>query len=159
VADRTFGHGGRVLRVDLTERRFEIEPLDPRWIRDVVGGRAANTKRLSEDLDPAGDPLGPANVLIFGVGPLTGTLLPASAYYTVTARSPLTGILGDSAAGGHFGPEMKLTGFDQIVITGCADSLTYLLVTDDGVRFVPCPEFAGRDVVQTTAAIREAHGD
>jgi aldehyde:ferredoxin oxidoreductase len=159
VADRAFGYGGRVLRVDLTERRFAIEPLDPRWIRDVVGGRAANTKRLCEDLDPASDPLGPANVLIFGVGPLTGTLLPASAYYTVTARSPLTGILGDSAAGGHFGPEMKLAGFDQIVITGCADSLTYLLVTDDGVRFVPCPDLAGRDVVETTAAIREAQGD
>lgn len=159
MADRAFGYGGRVLRVDLTDRRFEIEPLDGRWIRDVVGGRAANTKRLAEDLDPSSDPLGPGNVLIFGVGPLTGTLLPASAYYTVTARSPLTGILGDSAAGGHFGPEMKLTGFDQIVITGRADSLTYLLVTDDGVRFVPCPELAGRDVVHTTAAIREAHGD
>ncbi len=159
MADRVFGYGGRVLRVDLTARRFEIEPLDPRWMKDVVGGRAANTKRLVEDLDPASDPLGPGNVLIFGVGPLTGTILPASAYFTVTARSPLTGILGDSAAGGHFGPEMKLAGFDQIVVTGCADSLLYLLITDDGVRFVPCPELAGRDVVQTTAAIREAHGD
>jgi aldehyde:ferredoxin oxidoreductase len=145
--------------VDLTSRRFEVEPLDPRWIKDVIGGRAANTKRLAEDLDPASDPMGPGNVLIFGVGPLTGTLLPASAYYTVTARSPLTGILGDSAAGGHFGPEMKLTGFDQIVITGCADSLTYLLVSDDGVKFIPCPDLAGRDVVETTAAIRQDHGD
>jgi len=154
-----YGYGGRVLRVDVTSRRFEIEPLDPRWIKDVVGGRAANTKRLAEDLDTASDPMGPGNVLIFGVGPLTGTLLPASAYYTVTARSPLTGILGDSAAGGHFGPEMKLTGFDQIVITGCADALVYLLVTEDGVTFVPCPELAGRNVIDTTAAIREAHGD
>jgi aldehyde:ferredoxin oxidoreductase len=159
VADRTCGYGGRILRVDLTSRRFEVEPLDPRWIKDVVGGRAANTKRLAEDLDPASDPMGPGNVLIFGIGPLTGTLLPASAYYTVTARSPLTGILGDSAAGGHFGPEMKLTGFDQIVITGCADSLTYLLVSEEGVRFVPCPDLAGRDVVETTAAIRQDHGD
>jgi len=159
VADRTCGYGGRILRVDLTSRRFEIEPTNPRWIKDVVGGRAANTKRLAEDLDPAADPMGPDNVLIFGIGPLTGTLLPASAYYTVTARSPLTGILGDSAAGGHFGPEMKLTGFDQIVITGCADALVYLLVSEEGVKFVPCPELAGRNVVETTAAIREAHGD
>ncbi len=159
MADRIDGYGGRILRVDLTSRRFEIQPLAARWIRDVVGGRAANTKRLAEELDPASDPMGPDNVLIFGVGPLTGTLLPASAYFTVTARSPLTGILGDSAAGGHFGPEMRLTGFDQIVITGCADELTYLLVTEDGVRFVPCPDLAGRNVVETTAAIRETHGD
>lgn len=159
MAEPLCGYGGRVLRVDLTTRRFEIEPLDRRWINDVIGGRAANTKRLAEDLDPASDPMGPGNVLIFGVGPLTGTLLPASAYFTVTARSPLTGILGDSAAGGHFGPEMRLTGFDQIVLTGCAETLMYLLVTDEGVRFVPCPELAGRNVVETTAAIREAHGD
>jgi aldehyde:ferredoxin oxidoreductase len=159
VADRTCGYGGRIVRVDLTSRRFEIEPLDPRWINDVVGGRAANTKRLAEEIDSAGDPMGPSNVLIFGVGPLTGTLLPASAYYTVTARSPLTGILGDSAAGGHFGPEMKLTGFDQIIVTGCAESLTYLLVTEEGVKFITCPELAGRDVVQTTDAIRRAHDD
>ncbi|MGE5358074.1 MAG: aldehyde ferredoxin oxidoreductase family protein [Bacteroidales bacterium] len=159
MAERWHGYGGRILRVDLGARRFHVENLDPRWIRDVVGGRAANTKRLVEELDVAADPMGPDNVLIFGVGPLTGTLLPASAYYTVTARSPLTGILGDSAAGGHFGPEMKLTGFDQIVITGCADVLTYLLVTGDGVTFVACPELAGRDVVDTTAAIRDAHGD
>jgi aldehyde:ferredoxin oxidoreductase len=159
VAEAPCGYAGRILRVDLGERRFAIERLDPRWIKDVVGGRAANTKRLVEDLQPDADPLGPANVLIFGVGPLTGTLLPASAYYTVTARSPLTGILGDSAAGGHFGPEMKLAGFDQIVVTGCADALSYLLITEDGVKFVPCPELAGRNVVETTAAIREAHAD
>ena len=75
--------------------------------------RGANTKRLIEELNPGCDPLGPENLLIFGIGPLTGTLLPASAYYTVSAKSPFTGILGDSAAGGQFAAEMKLTGFDR----------------------------------------------
>ncbi len=149
----------RLLRIDLTNRRFSAEPVDPSWQKPVIGGRAANTRRLEEALDPDCDPLGPANPLILGVGPLTGSLLPASAYFTVTAKSPLTGILGDSAAGGQFGAEMKATGFDQIVVTGAADSLLYVLVSEAGVRFVDCPELAGKTALETTSAVRRALRD
>ncbi len=154
-----YGYGGRILRVDLSERRSHIEELDPAWVRPVIGGRAANSKRLFEELDPACDPLGPDNLLIFGVGPLTGSLLPASAYYTVTAKSPLTGILGDSAAGGQFAAGMKFTGFDQIIISGCSDTLLYLLISSDGVEFVECPRLAGKTIIETTTAIRRHRKD
>jgi len=154
-----YGYGGRILRIDLTERRFKIEKTDPQWIKSVIGGRAANTKRLFEELNPDCDPLSPDNLLIFGVGSLTGSLLPASAYYTVTAKSPLTGILGDSAAGGQFAAEMKLTGFDQIIITGKSDRLIYLMITDSGVEFIECPDLAGKNIIQTTELIRNLHKD
>jgi aldehyde:ferredoxin oxidoreductase len=155
----SYGYGGRVLRVDLSNRRCQAEPLDPKWIKPVIGGRAANSKRLFEELDSDCDPLSPENLLIFGTGPLTGSLMPASAYYTVSARSPLTGILGDSAAGGQLAAEMKQTGFDQIIITGQADRLLYLLVTADGGELVECPELAGRTIIETTSAIRSAQHD
>jgi aldehyde:ferredoxin oxidoreductase len=145
--------------VNLSSRTFFEEPLDPSWIKPVIGGRAANTKRLFEELKPECDPLGEDNILIFGTGPLTGSLLPASAYYTVTAKSPLTGILGDSAAGGQFAAEMKQTGFDQIIITGKADSLVYLMVTDSGVEFFECPELSGKTIVETTGTIRHNRKD
>ena len=154
-----FGYGGRVLRVDLTNREFQTEPLEESWVKPAIGGRAANTKRLFEELDPHCDPLGPDNILIFGVGPLTGSLLPGSAYYTVSAKSPLTGILGDSAAGGQFAPEMKLTGFDQVIITGKANRLLYLMITEKGVEFVECPEYAGMNIIETTKAIRDTQKD
>jgi len=154
-----YGYGGRILRIDLKERRFRIEDLDSSWIRPAIGGRAANTKRLFEELNTDCDPLGPDNVLIFGIGPLTGSLLPASAYYTVSAKSPLTGILGDSSAGGQFAAEMKLTGFDQIVITGKAESLLYLMVTESGVEFVDCPRYKGKTVIETTEALRRERKD
>ncbi len=153
------GYGGRILYVDLTEREFQIKPLKKGWIKNVIGGRAANTKRLLEELDTSCDPLGPENMLIFGVGPLTGSILPASAYYTISARSPLTGILGDSAAGGQFGARMKSTGFDQIIITGRGDPMLYLLVTDSGVRFVQCPELEGKNILETTEKIRKNNRD
>ncbi len=154
-----YGYGGQILRVDLTSERYRIEKISPGWFRSVIGGRAANTKRLFEELKTECNPLGPDNLLIFGVGPLTGSLLPASAYYTVTAKSPMTGILGDSAAGGQFGAEMKLTGFDQIIVTGKAESLTYLMITDSNVEFVKCPELAGKGIIETTTDIRKSHRD
>ena len=46
-----YGYGGRILRIDLTNRRYKIEPLEPSWIKPVIGGRGANTKRLFEELD------------------------------------------------------------------------------------------------------------
>lgn len=153
------GYGGHILRIDMSERTYTCEPLSLAWMKSVIGGRAANTKRLSEELDPQCDPLGPRNVLIFGVGPLTGTLLPASAYYTVSAKSPLTGILGDSAAGGQFAAEMKQTGTDQIIITGKSEHLLYLVVRDDTVEFVECPHLTGKSVMQTTYAIRKETKD
>ncbi|MHA1903416.1 MAG: aldehyde ferredoxin oxidoreductase family protein [Candidatus Thorarchaeota archaeon] len=154
-----YGYGGRVLRVDLSEKRFVIENLSKSWIKSVIGGRAANTKRLYEELPPDCDPLGPENILIFGVGPLTGSYMPASAYFTVSAKSPLTGILGDSAAGGQFAAEMKQTGFDQIIITGQSETLVYLMVTNSGVVFVECPELSGKNIVETTSEIRRAQRD
>jgi aldehyde:ferredoxin oxidoreductase len=153
------GYGGKILRVDLSDRRFIIENLSQSWIRPVIGGRAANTKRLYEELSPDCDPLGPENILIFGVGPLTGSYMPASAYFTVSAKSPLTGILGDSAAGGQFAAEMKQTGFDQIIITGQSETLVYLMVTNSGVVFVECPELSGKNIVETTSKIRRAQRD
>ena len=154
-----YGYGGRILRIDLTEERFHIEKTKKSWIKDVIGGRAANTKRLIEEIDPECDPLGPENILIFGIGPLTGSILPASAYYTVTAKSPLTGILGDSAAGGQFGAEMKLTGFDQIIIRGKAEDLTYLMITEEDVEFVRSPEYRGKAIVEVTEDIRKKQRD
>lgn len=154
-----YGYGGRILRIDLTERRFFVEELSSKWIKSVIGGRAANTKRLFEELDFSCDPLDPENILIFGVGPLTGSLLPASAYYTVTARSPMTGILGDSAAGGQFAAEMKATGFDQIILKGRAECLSYVKISDQGVTFIECPELAGTTIIETTQTIRRDFKD
>ena len=86
-------------------------------------------------------------------------MLPASAYYTVTAKSPMTGILGDSAAGGQFGAAMKRTGFDQIIMTGRSDTLIYCVITDTGVSFFDGKHLADKTILQTTDTIRKERDD
>ncbi len=153
------GYAGRVLRVDLARRAWRTEPLDPAAALRYIGGRGLNMDLLYREVAAGTPGLDPANRLIFGVGPLNGTLFPGAARFNVSAMSPQTGILGDSNAGGFFGPELKFAGYDQVVLEGRADSLIYLLITEDGVQFRPADDLRGLDVWATDAAIRAELGD
>jgi aldehyde:ferredoxin oxidoreductase len=153
------GYGGRVLRVNLTTGHISWETTDPEFMLRVIGGRGLNARRLSLELKRDVDPLSPENLLLLAVGPLTGTLLTGSAYFTISGKSPLTGILGDSAAGGHFGPEVKQAGYDQIIITGRSEQPGYLLIADDHVEIRDGSHLWGHDIWETTAAIRRELGD
>ncbi len=153
------GYGGHILRVDLTSGRIQREKTDPAYMLDVIGGRGLNSTRLYEELKRDVDPLSPENMLLIGVGPLTGTLMAASAFMTISGKSPMTGILGDSAAGGHFGAEIKQAGYDQIVMTGRSAAPCYLLIADGQVEIRDASQLWGRDIWQTTSAIRRELND
>jgi aldehyde:ferredoxin oxidoreductase len=152
-------YGGSVLQVDLTEGTCLRQPTEESLTRSFLGGRGLNVRRLWDEIAPHSDPLSPANLLIFGVGPLVGTLFPGGARINVTAMSPHTGILGDSNVGGFFGPELKFTGHDQLLIKGRADHPVYLWIRDDQVELRDARELWGRDVWDTTLAIRQDLGD
>ena len=149
------GYGGHILRVDLTTGKISREKTDPKQMLKVIGGRGMNSWRLYDELKRDVDPLSEENMLLIGVGPLTGTLFSTSAYMTISGKSPLTGILGDSAAGGFFGPELKVAGYDQVIITGKSERPSYLLIADDHVEILDASHLWGGDIVETTAKIRK----
>jgi len=149
------GYAGKILRVDLTTGRVKTEKLDLDFALHTIGGRGMNSRRLYLELKKDVDPLSPENLLILGVGPLTGSFLTASAYFTFTAKSPLTGILGDSSAGGHFGPELKQAGYDQVIITGRSERPCYLLITQDKVELRDASCLWGKDIWETSSSIRK----
>jgi aldehyde:ferredoxin oxidoreductase len=153
------GYGGHILRVDLTSGRSLRQKTDPAYMLNVIGGRGLNATRLYEELERDCDPLAAENMLLIGVGPLTGTLLSASAFMTISGKSPLTGILGDSAAGGFFGAELKHAGYDQVVMTGRCDKPGYLFIADDHVEIRDASHLWGKDIWQTTTAIRTEIND
>jgi len=154
-----YGYAGKILRVDLTTGMVKAEKLDLDLALQTIGGRGMNSRRLFLELKKDIDPLSPENLLILGVGPLTGSYLTASAYFTFTAKSPLTGILGDSSAGGHFGPELKQAGYDQVVITGRSEKPCFLLITQEKVELRDASDLWGRDIWETSSTIRKMLGD
>ena len=111
-----YGWIGQVLHIDLTKGSVNIEPLDKNLAHSFIGGRGINSRILYNEVGPEIEPLSPQNVLIFGTSPITGTSAPSSPRCTVSAKSPLTGILGDANFGGFFSCHLKRAGFDHIVI-------------------------------------------
>jgi aldehyde:ferredoxin oxidoreductase len=153
------GWAGKILRVDLTSGEVKKTPFSKAFARKWLGGRGFNMKALW-DLVPRGvDPLGPDNVLCFGVGPLTGTLAASSGRHNVSAKSPLTGHLGDSNSGGHWGAELKMAGYDQIVFTGRAEEPKYLFVADEDVELRDAGHLWGKTTWETDDILKKEIGD
>ena len=90
-----YGWQGCILRVDLSSGKITKEPMPEDLAHNFLGGRGVNSKILYDETGPETDPLGPDNRLIIGTGPTSGTLLLGTGRFTVTAKSPMTGILGD----------------------------------------------------------------
>jgi aldehyde:ferredoxin oxidoreductase len=154
----TYGYSGTILRVNLTDRRVTKEALDMQMAADYIGGRGLTSRLLYGEMDPAADPLGPENPLIFGTGPLTGAGAPAGSRYVVTCKSPLTGTIACSNSGGFFGPEMKFAGYDVIIFEGQADEPVYVWIADDGVEIRPAGHLWGKTVPETDdALLAETH--
>jgi aldehyde:ferredoxin oxidoreductase len=154
-----YGYGGSILRINLTDGAIQRHPTEEHLVRAYLGGRGLNMKRLWDELPAHTDGLSPENLLVFGVGPLVGTTFPGGARFNISAMSPQTGILGDSNAGGFFGPELKFAGYDQVIIQGRAENPVYLWIKDDVVELRGAQELWGRDVWETTQAIQQELGD
>lgn len=146
---------GTVLRVDLGSGKIKRNPLREDLRLNYIGGRGINSRLLFEEVGPETEPLSPENRLIFGSSPLSGTTAPSTARFTVTARSPLTGILGDANAGGHFGPALKWAGVDHIIIKGKAAEPVYLFIDDDKAEIRSARHLWGKTTLETEKAIKE----
>lgn len=145
----SYGYCGKALRVNLASGEFKTEILPEEFLTGYLGGRGFNMRRLYDEVPPGTDPLGPDNKLFISAGPLTGTLFPGAARVNFSAKSPQTGILGDSNAGGFFGPELKFAGFDQVIIEGVSSKPVYLYIKDGNAELRDASHLAGEDIFST----------
>ena len=148
-----FGHAGYRLRVNLTDRTWCVEDIPADYARKWMGGRGYNMEVFFREVPVDADPRGPENKLMFGVGPITGTSFPGSRI-NVSGKSPHTGYLGDSNAGGHFSAELKFAGFDQLIFEGAADTPVYVRIVDHAVEIRDAAHLWSLDTWETQAALR-----
>ena len=126
---------GKILHVDLTDTRTWVEELPPLTYRKYLGGGALATYFLLRDLPAGVEPLSPDNLLMFMTSVINGLPLSGANRYTAAGKSPLTGGFGEAEAGGYWGPELKRSGFDGIIVHGRAARPTYLFVHDGVCEF------------------------
>ena len=145
-----YGWMGKLIRVDLTNGTIKTEALNMKDARDYLGGRGLGTKIFMDEVDPKVDPFSPDNKIVFMTGPLTGTLAVCPGRYEVVTKAPLTGTIGASNSGGHFGPELKYAGYDGIIFEGKATKPVYLYINDDKVELRDASHLWGKEVPATT---------
>ena len=153
------GYTGKILKIDLTNRVAKTIPLEKEMAMQFLGGRGFNSKRLYDMISPGLDPFSPDNPLLIATGPLVGTMFPTASRFNVSSKSPQTGILGDSNAGGHFASEMKFAGYDQIIMVGKSNSLIYIYINNDQIEFKDAAHISGKDVYETDSIIKADQGD
>ncbi|OQA42477.1 MAG: putative oxidoreductase YdhV [Chloroflexi bacterium ADurb.Bin325] len=154
-----YGFTGKILYVDLTAGRLHTETIDETAYRLYPGGRALAAYLLLKHMPAGVDPLGPDNVLILANGLLTGAPFSTATRFTAAARSPLTGAYGESEAGGFWGPELKMAGWEAIVVTGQAATPVYLSIQDDRAELRDARHLWGREPEEAQAIIRDELGD
>jgi aldehyde:ferredoxin oxidoreductase len=152
-------YNGKILHVDLTEQRWWTESPDEMVYRRYLGGGALSTYFLLRDQKPGVDPLGPDNTLIFMTSVINGLPLSGANRYSAAGKSPLTGGFGEAEAGGFWGPELKRTGFDGIIVHGRAAKPVYLYVHDNDCEFRDAGKYWGQLAGEVQDGLEEELGD
>ena len=153
------GYNGKILVVDLTNECFSVDEQSQAWYRQYLGGSAIGAYYCLKEIPIGADPLGPENVLVLAPSVITGAPVPCTSRFTATAKSPLTGGIGDSQGGGFWGPELKWAGFDAIVFKGKAERPVYLWINNGQVEIKDATHLWGKTTGETETMIRSELND
>jgi aldehyde:ferredoxin oxidoreductase len=145
--------------VDLTRGTVQTKSLPEDVYRRYPGGSALAAYLVMQEIKPGADPLGPDNVLVMAVSPLTGLAISGQSRMTACARSPLTGAIGDSQCGGFFPAEMRAAGTEAFVFTGQSAEPVYLWFHDGQAELRPAQHLWGKETAETDRLLKEEVGD
>jgi len=154
-----YGTTAKILRVDLSTGSWETETLSEDFYRLYPGGKALAGTILLKEMSANIDPFSPENVLVIANGLLTGAPVSTATRYIVSARSPLTMGYGESEAGGFWGPELKMAGFEAIIVKGKSPEPVYLWIQDGEIEIRSAKHIWGQQTAEAQEAIRTELGD
>lgn len=149
-----FGYFGKTLIIDLTTRSIDVHSLHEEEIRRYIGGVGLGAKALYDRVTPQTDPLGPDNPLIVFTGPSPVRVVPSASRHHILARSPLTGLIGESSVGGSWATHFKKTGYDGLIVIGQSETPVYLWINDEGVEIRDAQSIWGKNSFESAAWLK-----
>ena len=149
---------GRYLQIELSSGTATVHLLPEAVFARLIGGVGLASYLLDRWCPPGADPLGPENPLVVASSPFIGTGITTASKVALAAKSPQTGMIGDSLTSSYLALALKRTGYDALVITGRAPSWSVLAVDEDTIRLLPGGDLLGLDPAATADAIRTQLG-
>ncbi len=154
-----FGYNGKILHIDLTRGTMEVETPPESFYRKYMGGSAMGVYYILKEMPKGVDPLSPENVLTLMCSVTTGAAISGQSRINANAKSPISGAIGDSQAGGYFPAEFKFAGFDGLVIKGKSPKPVYLSIMDGKPELHDAAHLMGRVTGEVDDILRKEMGD
>ncbi len=148
-----------ILRINTVTEKTTKENFNSKEY--LLGGRTLSSRLVSKEIPPTCDPLGSHNTLFFCTGALAGTTVSSSNRLSIGAKSPLTGGIKESNAGGVFGTKMAQQGLRCIALEGASSkesSWKIIVIGNKGVEFVDGEFLAGKGVYEKSELLCEKFG-
>ncbi|MFV0480784.1 MAG: aldehyde ferredoxin oxidoreductase family protein [Campylobacteraceae bacterium] len=144
----------KVLRVNLTQKTINIEPLNMELVKMYIGGRGLGTRLLMDEIDLRVDPLSEGNKLLLISGPLTGTRISTGTRYMAVTKSPLNNMIASSNSGGIWGSMLKYVGYDIIIVEGKASSPVYIKIDEGDITIEDATHLWGKTSEETVEVLK-----
>ena len=158
MRDQVQENTGKILEINLSESTVKKVELKKEIKDKYIGGAALGAALIYQKMNGKPiEPLSPKNLLVFSVGPITGSLFPFSSRFFVCGISPLTNGWGQGSSGGFFGPELRRSGYDAIVIEGRANSPKYIIINPESVEIKDATSLWGKGTYETETMIKKMH--
>ncbi len=149
-----FGFYNMVLRIDVTQKAFELQMISDEVLQQTLGGKGLATHLLLQHNPPGVDPLGADNHIIFAAGPIAGSNIWGSCRHGVFTKSPQTGFYSESYSGGRVAENIAACGFDAIMIHGASETPVWLEICEEAVFFHSAEALWGQDTYRTEDHIK-----
>ncbi len=148
----------KIVRVNMSDLKATYEDVPKKWAK--WGGRGMTSAIVFDEIDPTCHPLGPHNKVVIAPGWVTGTpAAPSSGRTSFGGKSPLTGTIKESNAGGLSGQKIAKLGLAAIILEGTPvkDQWYYLVITKDGVEFKDAADLMGKGMYEIDEILWKDH--
>lgn len=145
-----------IIRVNMSSQKVTIEDVDSKWQK--LGGRALVSQIMIDEVQPNCDPLGEDNKIIIAPGLLAGTTVSCVNRISIGGKSPLTGTIKESNAGGTTAYKLARLGVKAIILEGLSTALSILYISKGEIELKPAEELCGVGVYGTAEALKEKYG-
>ena len=148
-----------IWRVNVRKQSLVREPIPHHW--EQLGGRGLLAQILLDEVLATCDPLGLSNKLVFAPGLLVGHMLSSCDRISIGGKSPLTGGIKESNAGGRTGLHMAHLGMKALIIEEQPKEQGWwiLHLSSKGARWENADHFVGKGVYEVAPSLLEQFGD
>jgi aldehyde:ferredoxin oxidoreductase len=154
-----YGYHGKILHVDLSTGKMEVETPPESFYRKYMGGSAMALYYILREVPKGVDPLGPENLLTVFDSVVTGASISGQSRINVNARSPMSGAIGDSQAGGFFPAEFKFSGYDGVVFRGKSPKWVFLTIINGEAKLNDASHLLGKVTGEVDTLLKQEVGD